>query len=938
MSEDTKLDRPSRPSLRQIETMPDFGPRYRVIDAIGKGGMGEVYRAYDTELKGEVALKIVRGDADADAALARFRREIALARKVTSPNVLRVYDLAEHEGLRFLSMELVDGEDLGALMRREKRVPIERALEIIRQVCRGLEAAHAQGVVHRDLKPHNVLVAKDGHVRVADFGLARSIGESGMTASGAILGSPAYMSPEQVKGDPTDERSDIYSLGVMLYQLVTGEAPFRGDTPHAVMEMRLHKKPRPLADASPDAPAHLAAIVDHCLAVDPEQRYRSVRELLADLEAERVPVTAPRPRPKWLVPALAAAIGAVGIIIAVLAWSRGNERRDTTAPVSTAPAAPAIAHSPANGHVTVLVLGFENHTIDPVFQETLEVVIETALRHSTRVDPIAGSEVKNLEQELGADASGERSLGKRLAERDGVRVVNLRGTIVPKGAGFALSIEAEDAETEQRVFAQTVAVPSLDSVLAATARLASGLRDALGDPVPEDQRELTGLSSSIDADHEFALGRALSRASNNPDAIVHLQQAIARDPSFALAHQQFATALWNDRRLMEANAQYRAALGLVDQMCERDRLSFLADYYDTVTEEHERASATYEQLLATWPHDIRAETNLPLSYQARGDFRKTLETGLSAAHDHPHDVTIRSNIPPFELMNGLFERAVVDARQLTIDFARPLPTTHLYLAVASVLLGRRGDAVAAYAKYAELEPSAAAFAQADFAMAEGRLAEADRLLGKGLADDVAAKDGDSAETKRAMLAELRLRHGDNAGARAMAALVVTEPPRVLQAALVEVDAGDDKRALDIAARFGADPAPSRRAIAKLIEGESLRVHGKPGQAMIAFQDSIHLVDVPLAHFLLARAALDAKRFDDAYSELRTCLTRRGEAAVDVNDVPSYRYIPPFTYYLAKAQDGLGSPAAKATYQAFLAMMHDPDPADPLVADAHKHVQ
>src|SRR5271154_944673 len=144
MSDDTKVDRPSRPSLRHVAQLPDFGPRYRVIDAIGKGGMGEVYRAYDTELKGEVALKIVRSDADHDAALARFRREIALARKVTSPNVLRVYDLAEHDGLRFLSMELVDGEDLAALMRREKQLPLTRAIEIVRQVCRGLEAAHAQ--------------------------------------------------------------------------------------------------------------------------------------------------------------------------------------------------------------------------------------------------------------------------------------------------------------------------------------------------------------------------------------------------------------------------------------------------------------------------------------------------------------------------------------------------------------------------------------------------------------------------------------------------------------------------------------------------------------------------------------------------------------------------------------------------------------------------
>jgi serine/threonine protein kinase len=263
-NEPTRADKPARPSE---PTIPDFGARYRVVGALGKGGMGEVYRAYDRELKVEVALKVVCGDQE--AAMARFRREVALARKVTSPNVLRIYDLQEHNGVRFLSMEFVDGEDLAAIMRREGRIELGAALTIFRQICQGLAAAHAQGVVHRDLKPANVLVDKKNGARVADFGLAHSVGDSGMTATGAVVGSPAYMAPEQVTGDPTDERSDIYSLGIMLYQLVAGETPFQAPSTHTVMEMRLHKKAKPLREVRSDTPAYLEAICAKCLELVP---------------------------------------------------------------------------------------------------------------------------------------------------------------------------------------------------------------------------------------------------------------------------------------------------------------------------------------------------------------------------------------------------------------------------------------------------------------------------------------------------------------------------------------------------------------------------------------------------------------------------------------------------------------------------------------------
>ncbi len=925
--EATKQEPAVRRSQPRMVEGPDFGPRYRVLGVLGKGGMGEVFRAYDTELKREVALKVVRGDADQDASLARFRREIALAHKVTSPNVLRVYDLAEHDGLRFLSMEYVDGDDLGKLMKREKRMELPRALAIFRQVCAGLAAAHAQGVVHRDLKPQNVLVDKEGNVRVADFGLARSIGDSALTASGAILGSPAYMSPEQVKGDPTDERSDIYSLGIMLYQLVTGETPFQAPTPHAVMEMRLHKKPRPVRDVVADAPAYLETICAKCLALNPSARYASMKELLAAFDAA---APAAHRKRRWLVPAIVACGLSVAAIVGAMAWrSRGSG--------SSAPA-PRAAPAPTSGLVTVLVLGIENRTAETTLDGTLDAIVHSALRRSERIDPIAGSELRRLANELGPDVGVDDHLGERLAAREGRRVVNMRGAVVANGAKLTLSLAAKDVATGVTLFEQSLDAPTLDQVVATAARLASGFRAALGEKIADDERERTGLSASLDADREYALGYAATRGGDYPSAVDHLQRAVTIDPKFALARVQLSVSLNNMKRIAESDRELRLALESVDQMGERDRLKTLGDYYCWSTEDFARSTAAYEELLAKWPTDIGAETNIVIAYQGRGDLKKGVELAKRAAKDHPMSPVIRGNVAALEIAAGEIERAVADDRQALADLPRPTPAMYEYLTIGETLLGHRDRMLEALASFRRVDSSTASGLEADIAMFDGRLHDAAALLAKGIADDNAAKNLDGAEVKLAMLAELRARSGDKAGARAAAAQVTRQPPRVLAAALVLAEVGDDKAATAVAARFAADVAPSHRAIAKLIEGESLRVHGKPQDAMLRFQEALELADTTLGRFLLARAALDAKRYAEAYSDLKRCIARTGEAANGTDDITTLRYVPLFTYYLAKAQEGLNSPDAAKSYAAFLAMLHDPDPTDPLVADARKHVQ
>src|SRR5438552_6988611 len=257
------------------------GGRYEILDILGQGGMGAVYKAKDRELDRWVAIKVIQpGLANSPSILKRFKQELILARQVTHRNVVRIFDIGETDGMKFITMEYIDGGDLKSLIiERRKLSPLE-AVDIVRQICLALDAAHAEGVVHRDLKPQNIMMDHTGRVVVMDFGIAYSKEMPGMTMTGALMGTPEYMSPEQAEGKKTDLRADVYAVGLIFYEMLTGKIPFKADTAVDTMYKRTRERPIPPIELDASIPLHANQIIMKCLEPVPDNRFQSVKEIL----------------------------------------------------------------------------------------------------------------------------------------------------------------------------------------------------------------------------------------------------------------------------------------------------------------------------------------------------------------------------------------------------------------------------------------------------------------------------------------------------------------------------------------------------------------------------------------------------------------------------------------------------------------------------------
>jgi eukaryotic-like serine/threonine-protein kinase len=608
-----------------------LGKRYEILALLGEGGMGAVYKAQDRELDRVVALKVIRPElAVHPEVLARFKQELILARKVTHRNVIRIFDLGEAAGTKFITMDFVDGQDLKGLIKKKGKLSFEEIVPIIKQVCLALEAAHTEGVVHRDLKPQNIMVDQQGKVYVMDFGIARSVeAGAGMTQTGMLVGTPEYMSPEQVRGEHVDLRSDIFALGLILYELLTGQMPFKADTPQASMYKRTREAARPAVEIDPNIPRFLSDVTRKCLEIDPARRYQSTAEIVADLDSW----TAGNGKVAWTstvagVLPRSSSWGKIGIAIVVVAVlvliAVGLRRRSLQPAPATGPAA------------SLAILPFHNSSGDQSLDwlgSSLAQMLSTDVGQSASLRVVAPEHMTQIVSDLRILPSTmfDPATLKHLADISNADTV-VWGQYSKSGDQIRIDATVQDFKHAHK--AQLTQSGTEKEVLAAVDRLAGQIRDnlALSRGLV---KELQGQSfkpsaGSLAALHDYDQGVELARQGNFLDAQKQFDAATKEDPKFALAYAGLADTDGQLGLEDESDRASQQSVGLSDNLPASEKYLILARH-DAVLKAYPKAIEEYENLAKASPENADVLFALAGLYEkssqydrARDEFSKVM--------------------------------------------------------------------------------------------------------------------------------------------------------------------------------------------------------------------------------------------------------------------------------------------------------------------------
>jgi eukaryotic-like serine/threonine-protein kinase len=913
-----------------------LGARYTIIKLLGRGGMGAVYQAWDDELMVPVAIKTILPDAEGDehathAAEARFKRELLLARQVTHKNVVRIHDLSEVDGQKYITMTFVEGETLGQLLKRSGSLPVPRALGYARQIADGLAAAHEVGIVHRDLKPENIMITPEGQALIMDFGIARGNAGTTETQAGVIMGTLEYMAPEQAAGRAVDHRADIYAFGLIVYDMLLGRMRTKGrDNPMTELLDRVQRAPEPPRGTRADVPEGLERIVMQCVQPDIDKRPATTAALVNDLAA----LTSDGHQPR-------AAIRAAAV---------GNRTRAALAVVTLAVAAAAIwfvtaresAQPQPREPISVLIADFENRTGDQVFEGALEQALGVSIESASFITAYSRRDALRTAEQIDAGTTLDANVARLVSRREGIAVV-LAGSVAPDGSGYTLALDALNPDDGELI--QTVSAGANDKagVLSAVGKLAADMRRRLGDTTNIAADRETFTAASLDAARAYAAGQDLAASGRHEDAIEHYRQATALDPNFGRAYSGWATSAFRLGRRDEAEQLYEKAFGLLDRMTEREKFRTLGVYYGTIARNYDKAIENYQQLTSKYPSDGAGLNNLAVAYFNTLNFQQASDAGRRLLEIYPRRLLYRSNYALYAMYASDLDTAVAEARKV-IDEDPTYSVAYMPLAVAAIAEGRFADAEAAYAAMAKggaQGASRAAMGRADLLMYQHQFSKAIEVLKQGIATDEENANRAGLAAKLIALAEAQQALGDVQGSLASAKRAMTLvrlENAAFPGARMLLRAGRDAEALAIAATLSQELSPRSRAYGKLLEGESALARASFVDAVAAFNAARELANVWLARFDLGRAYVEAGRHAEALSELELCEKRRGEAtALFLDDSQTLRYLAPLPYWLARAQQGLGlTTAAREKYTAFLALA-PADSTDPLVVDARRRL-
>jgi eukaryotic-like serine/threonine-protein kinase len=965
---------------------------YRILRKIGGGGMGEVYEAEDTRLGRHVALKLLPAHLTGDPqAIERLRREARAASSLNHPHICTIYDIGEQDRQHFIAMELLDGQTLRQRI-GGRPIDADHVLDIGIQVADALDAAHAAGIVHRDIKPANIFVTKRGDAKVLDFGLAMkatqaaagSDGEAGgsgesqtrlpeehLTSPGLVVGTTAYMSPEQAYGDELDRRSDLFSFGAVLYEMATGHPPFTGKTTAAVFDGILHVSPPPVTEVNRRALPELDRVISRALEKDRDLRYQSAGDLRAELQrikrdsssahaqaASGHRVASPGERtPSGGTPAARSSTAAAsGDTMANRVRRFATSRLGIAVLVLVVVAAAAavgvllrVSRSPAlTDRDTVVLADFQNTTDDPSFDIGLKQALSVQLSQSPFLNIFPESRIRDrsrgtlvLMQRQPTDALTP-AVAQEVCQREGLKAM-LAGSIASFGATYSLTLTATNCVSGEVLATEQATAGSREKILDALAKISSGLRTTLGESLASVQKyDVPARATTSNLEALTLLGQALALRDigKEDEAIPLLERAVEMDPTFAKAWGHLGALLGNAARdtagWERAKAARTRAFELRDRVTEPERYYIESGYYLDVLEDFAKATRTCESWKATYPRDSTPYTLLGNMAAAVGDSERAVVEAREALRLEPMSIEF-SNLSFYAIWANRFDEA---QRAVRDSFVRKIDAAWQHSALYALGYLRNEKA----AMQREVEWSRGTPAEGQFlryeafvAAVQGRLRDAARFNER--ADAIAERNRTPVEVAvaRAGFSLRAASVGNLANALSLADAAAAVPDASGSCLMTYAIAGDQRRFERLLPRFVSNPPAAdffgfdMAPFTSLAKGVLQLKRGMAEDAVQTLRAAAVYEKAAryqmLPPYWLGYALIAAGRPTDAINEFQMILSHRSIAGMQW---------PLAHVGLARAHAAAGNVAAsRKAYEDFFALWKDADPDVPILLEARK---